>query len=461
MSEERGRHVSEAHRPPTARLGSEALLTDLYQLTMLQGYFDHGLDDTAVFEFFVRRLPEERGFLLAAGLDQALEYLESLRFTDDDLDYLRASGRFRSDFLEHLAEMEFTGDVHAMPEGTPFFANEPILRVTAPLPEAQLVETRLVNLLSFQTLIASKAARCVLAAPGKQLVDFGFRRAHGAEAGLLAARASYLAGFDGTATVQAEKEFGIPAFGTMAHSFIQAHDSEIGAFEDFSRSFPESSVLLIDTYDTLEGARNVTRLAPRLAADGITVQAVRLDSGDMGQLSKDVRVILDEGGCPDVGIFCSGSLDEYEIANLLRGGAPIDGFGVGTRLDVSADAPSLDCVYKIQEYAGVARRKRSTGKATWPGRKQVLRELDDAGRIRADVIALEGEGAPGTPLLARVMSGGRRLEIPALEEARAYARLQLDTIPEPLRALDPTESFEAEVSAGVRELAAAVDRRFE
>jgi len=461
VSEKRDRRPTEPRRPPTARLGSEALLTDLYQLTMLQGYFDHGLKETAVFEFFVRRLPQARGFLLAAGLDQALEYLESLRFTEDDLEYLSGSGRFRPDFVEHLAEFEFTGDVHAMPEGTPFFADEPILRVTAPLPEAQLVETRLVNLLNFQTLVASKAARCVLAAPGKQLVDFGFRRAHGAEAGLLAARASYLAGFTGTATVQAEKTFGVPAFGTMAHSFIQAHDSEIGAFEDFSRSFPESSVLLIDTYDTLEGARKVTRLAPRLAAEGITVRAVRLDSGDMGQLSKDVRVILDQGGCPDIGIFCSGSLDEYEIVDLLRGGAPIDGFGVGTRLDVSADAPSLDCVYKIQEYAGVARRKRSTGKATWPGRKQVLRQLDDDGRIAADAIALEDEAASGIPLLSKVMSGGRRLEIPSLEDAREHARAQLDTIPEPLRELDPTESFVAEVSAGVRELAAEVDRRFE
>src|SRR5512139_3115204 len=260
------------------------LLTDLYQLNMIQAYLDHGETRTAAFEFFFRKLPPRRGFLVAAGLEQALDFLEGLCFSAADIDWLARSGRFGKGLLEHLARLRFDGDVDAMPEGTVFFADEPILRVVAPLPVAQLVETRLVNLLHFQSLIAAKAARMVLAAPGKRLVDFGLRRAHGAEAGLLAARASYLAGFDGTATLLAEKEFGVPAFGTMAHSFIQAHDDEMQAFERFARSRPDGLTLLLDTYDTEAAARKVVALAPRLRAAGIAVRSVRLDSGDLAEL---------------------------------------------------------------------------------------------------------------------------------------------------------------------------------
>ena len=262
------------------------LLTDLYQLNMLQAYLDHGQVDTAVFEFFVRRFPARRGFLMAAGLEQALDFLENLQFSNEDIDWLRQNYRFTDRFLDYLASLRFTGDVDAMPEGTIFFANEPIIRVTAPLPEAQLVETRLINILHFQSLIASKAARMVLAAPGKQLVDFGLRRAHGAEAGLMAARASYLAGFAGTATVLARKDFGIPVFGTMAHSFVQAHDDETAAFSAFARSRPDNLVLLIDTYDTEAAAQKVVTLAPRLKEAGIAVNGVRFDSGDLIALSR-------------------------------------------------------------------------------------------------------------------------------------------------------------------------------
>lgn len=327
------------------------LLTDLYQLNMLQAYLDTGYIETAVFEFFVRKLPPQRGFLLAAGLEQVLDYLETLRLGAEDIEWLRHSGRFSNALIDWLAGLHFTGHVDAMPEGTVFFADEPILRVTAPLPQAQLIETRLVNILHFQSLIASKAARMVLAAPGKQLVDFGLRRAHGAEAGLLAARASYVAGFAGSATLLAHKEFGIPVFGTMAHSFVQAHDSEIAAFEAFARSRPDNLVLLIDTYDTEAAARKVVELAPRLSAEGIRIRGVRLDSGDLIALSKQVRPILDEGGLHAVTIFASGGLDEAELARIVAAGAPVDGFGIGTSLTTSVDVPALDCAYKLQEYA--------------------------------------------------------------------------------------------------------------
>jgi nicotinate phosphoribosyltransferase len=354
-----------------------ALLTDLYQLNMLAAYLDHGLIDTAVFELFVRKLPKRRGFLVAAGLEQALSYLEELAFSHEDLARLRAFGGFPDQLLEYLALLRFTGNVDALPEGTVFFPDEPILRVTAPLPQAQLVETRLINLVHFETVIASKAARMVLAAEGKPLIDFGLRRAHGAEAGMLAARASYVAGFVGTATLAAGLEYGIPVKGTMAHSFIQVHEDETGAFEHFAHSRPRDLVLLIDTYDTERGAERVVKLAHRLASEGITISGVRLDSGDLGEHARQVRRILDEGGLKAVTIVASGGLDEDEIAALR--GVPIDSYGVGTSLTTSSDAPALDCAYKLQEYAGKPRRKRSEGKATWPGRKQVWRSSGTTG----------------------------------------------------------------------------------
>ena len=415
-----------------------ALLTDLYQLTMVQSYLEHGLTDTAAFEFFVRRLPERRNFLIAAGLEQALDYLEGFRFTPAELEWIRASGRFAADFADHLAQWRFTGEVWAMPEGTPVFADEPLLRVAAPLPQAQLVESRLINLLHFQTLVASKAVRCVLAAPGKLLVDFGMRRAHGAEAALLAARASYLAGFAGTATVAAGRRFGIPVYGTMAHSYVQAHGDEAAAFEHFARSHPDNSVLLIDTYDTEAAARKVVDLAPRLAADGIAIKGVRLDSGDLAAHARRVREILDRGGLGETVIFSSGNLDEQELARLLAAGAPIDGFGVGTRLDTSADAPYLDCAYKLVEYAGRPRMKRSEGKATWPGRKQVYRHRDGQGRWTGDTLTLQDDPQDGEPLLAAVMADGRRLAPPeSLEAIRARVRREVDALPAPLRGLAP------------------------
>ncbi len=438
------------------------LLTDLYQLNMMQGYLESGKTGTAVFEFFVRKLPESRQFLMAGGLEQSLGFLEDMRATPEELDWLKSTGRFSDDFIDYLAGMRFSGDVHAMPEGTVFFPNEPILRITAPLPEGQYAETRLLNLLHFETLIASKAARMVLAAEGRTLVDFGFRRAHGAEAGLLAARAAYLAGIDGTATVEADRSFGVPIHGTMAHSFVETFDSEAEAFEAFARARPEGLVLLIDTYDTEEGARKVVDLAPKLARDGITIRGVRLDSGDLGALARSVRKILDEGGLEDVTIFASGGLDETKIAGLVRDGAPIAGFGVGTALTTSADAASLDSAYKLQEYDGIARRKKSSGKVTWPGRKQVWRRHDGEGRMAGDVLSTADDSPEGEPLIRQVMEGGRRTgPQPSLEEARAHAARELARLPEPMRRLEKGTEYPVDVGEPLRRLAAKVDERLE
>jgi len=436
------------------------LLTDLYQLNMVQAYLDHGETGTAVFELFVRKLPHERGFLMAAGLESALDVLGRMHFSREEIEWLERSGRFGRNLLDYLKAFRFTGDVDAMSEGTICFANEPLLRVTAPLPEAQLVETRLLNVLHFQSLIASKAARMVLAAPGKLLVDFGLRRAHGAEAGLMAARASYLAGFAGTATVLAEKKFGIPTFGTMAHSFIEAFDDETVAFETFAYSRPRNLTLLIDIYDTEAAAKKVVALAPRLDAAGIRIGAVRLDSGDLAALSRSVRRILDDGGLADVTIFASGGLDEYALAALVRGGAPIDGFGVGTSLTTSSDAPAFDCAYKLQEYAGLPRRKRSSGKATWPGRKQVWRRFGPDGRMADDVLSLESDVQPGEALIRPVMRNGRRLmPRPNLSEVRAHSAHQLERLPQPLRLLELGASYPVQVADALVRCVAIVDRR--
>ena len=439
-------------------VGLGALLTDLYQLTMLQGYYDRGMREPAVFELFVRRMPASRNFLLAAGLDQALDYLAALRFTERDVEALRRTHLFADGFLDWLSCLRFTGDVDAMPEGTVFFADEPVLRVTAPIAEAQLVESRLVNIVHLQTLIASKAARCVLAAPGKTLVDFGLRRAHGADAALYAARASYLAGFTGTSNVGAYTAFDIPIFGTMAHSFVEAHDSEAEAFAHFAASHRGPITLLIDTYDTLRGADHVVALAKRLRDRKIA--AVRLDSGDLGALAREVRRRFDAAGLSEIRIFASGGLDEQRVRELVAAGAPIDGFGIGTALDVSEDCPALDCVYKLQAYAGRPRRKRSSGKETWPGAKQVFRRAASGVRFERDVLTVEGDTQPGEPLLVPVMRGGVRVAAPTLAQSRAYAAAQLERLPEAVRALDRGAAYPVYVTDMLRALAARVDAEF-
>lgn len=437
-----------------------ALLTDLYQLSMIEAYLVSGQTDTAVFEFFVRKLPRERHFLLAAGLEQALQFLENLKFSDGELNWLAQSRKFNQQLLDYLAKFRFSGDVHAMPEGTAFFENEPILRITAPLPEAQLVETRLVNILHFQSLIASKAARLKLLAPDKLLVDFGLRRAHGAEAGLLAARASYLAGFAGTATLLAEKTFGVPAYGTMAHSFVQSFDDEAKAFEAFARARPHDLVLLIDTYDTEAAAHKVVALAPRLKELGIPIRAVRIDSGDLAALAKSVRHILDAGGLKDTGIFVSGGIDEEVLLGFSRQGAPVDGIGIGTSLTTSSDVPGLDCAYKLQEYAGLPRRKRSVGKATWPGRKQVWRCFDGDGFMCGDVVSTEDDCIEGETLVQQVMQAGRRVgPLVSLQESRARAEQQLRQLPQELRTPALAAAYPVRISERLQHLAAAADER--
>jgi nicotinate phosphoribosyltransferase len=443
---------------PGAEAATSVLLTDLYQLTMLQAHFDQGMAGEAVFEAAFRRLPERRNFLLAGGLEQALDFLAGLRFLPDEIDWLAGTGRFTPAFLDHLAELRFTGDVDAAPEGTVVFPDEPVLRVVAPLPEAQLVESRLLNLLHFQTLVASKAARCVLAAPGRLLVDFGMRRAHGAEAAVLAARAAWLAGMGGTATVLAGRRFDIPLFGTMAHSFILTHEMEEVAFAAFARSQPGNVTLLVDTYDTEAAVAKLVALAPELAAAGVAVQGVRLDSGDLIAHARAVRRILDDGGRRGVRIFASGDLDEDALAKMVAEDAPVDGFGVGTRLDTSADAPYLECAYKLVEYAGRPVRKRSEGKASWPGRKQVWRRHAANGTMTGDVVGLEGEAPEGEPLLVPVMRRGERLPGFGLAEARERAAVQLARLPSALRALGPAaQPYPVEISAALRELAATAD----
>lgn len=409
------------------------LFTDLYELTMLQVYFDEGLEGEAVFQLYARSLPPQRNFLVACGLEQALDYLEGLSFSPQALAYLDSLHLFSPPFLDHLSRFRFMGSVRAAPEGTILFPNEPLLEVAAPLPQAQLVETFLLNQITFQTIIASKGARAVLAAQGRTLVDFGSRRAHGTDAALKAARALYIAGYDATSNVLAGKMYGIPVAGTMAHSFVQAHDDEVEAFRAFLRTYPET-VLLLDTYDTEAAARTVAALLPETAR----IRGVRLDSGDLATLAKRVRGILDEAGLRQAGVFASGGLDEREIDALLRAGAPIAAFGVGTAAVVSSDAPALDTAYKLVAYAGRPRIKLSPAKETLPGRKQVFRRRAAGGVMAEDVLGLAEEQLEGEPLLETVMEGGRRTAAGrrGLADARARLRGELARLPAALRSLD-------------------------
>jgi nicotinate phosphoribosyltransferase len=442
-----------------ANAAASALLVDLYELTMAAGYVDEGMAERpATFELTIRTLPASWGYFVAAGLADALSYLEALRFTAGDLAHLERTGLFGAPFLDRLERLRFTGEVRAMPEGTVFFPREPVLSVTAPLLEAQLVETVLLNELHLQTLIASKAARSVDAAGGRRLVEFGLRRTHGCEAGLKVARASYLAGFDATSNVLADAVFGIPAAGTMAHSYVECFESEQAAFEAFLRSNPAGATLVIDTYDTVEGARAAIR-AQRAVGGGARLAGVRLDSGDLLALSKEVRRVLDEAGLPDVVVFASGNLDEHELARLLGGGAPIDGFGVGSRLGVSADAPYLDATYKLVAYDGRPVLKLSARKATLPDAKQVWRLRRD-GRFAGDTIALAGEpGPPGAePLLRPVMRDGERIGGGRLATARERAAEQRAALPPAQRLLD-AEPYPVELSAGLATLGDTLSRR--
>ncbi|MFP4080826.1 MAG: nicotinate phosphoribosyltransferase [Ectothiorhodospira sp.] len=433
------------------------LFTDLYELTMMQAYWAQDMMDTAVFSLFTRRLPPRRNYILACGLHTVLEQLETLCFTQADLGYLEGLGLFSDGFLDYLAGFRFTGEVHAVEEGTPLFANEPLLEVIAPLPEGQLVETLVMNQMHLQTVLASKAVRVVEAARGRPVLDFGARRIHGLDAALKGARAFHIAGAAGTSNVLAGRLYGLPVKGTMAHSYIQAHEDEQQAFLEFTRLYPDT-VLLVDTYDTLQGVDRVIRLARELGPD-FRVTAIRLDSGDLGSLSRQARERLDAAGLQGVGILVSGGLDEDEVDRLLRSGAPIDGFGVGTAMGISTDAPDLDMAYKLCEYAGRGRLKLSTGKPVLPGRKQVFRRPADASEP-GDVIARAGEALEGEPLLQPVMADGRRLApAPSPDALRQRAQERMARLPAAVRGLSPADPpYPVRVSEALQAHKSAVAR---
>ncbi|HUT77082.1 MAG TPA: nicotinate phosphoribosyltransferase [Polyangia bacterium] len=450
--------MNDCHR--WSEIEDRALLVDLYELTMAQSYHAEGMNDTAVFELTFRSLPPSRNYLMACGLDPVLDYLESLSFNEQAINYLATLAQFTPSFLDWLARLRFTGDVHAVPEGTVVFAGEPVLQVVAPLVEAQIVETFVLNHIHYETLVASKTARVVTAAAGRTVVDFGMRRTHGASAAMMAARAGYVAGLEGTSNVLAGKVYGIPLAGTMAHSYVQTHDDEEDAFRDFMRLYPETT-LVVDTYDTLEGVRKVIDLA-RQAGTDFKLRAVRLDSGDLEDLSEGVRRLLDDAGLQRVRIMASGNLDEHRIARLVAAGAPIDGFGVGTRLGTSQDAPSLDAAYKLVEYRGEGRMKLSVQKANVPWRKQVYRQERNA-VPSGDVIGRIGEPIPGRPLLVPVMQGGRRLPEGRcdMELIRGRARSQLELLPDQLRALEQAEpGYPVRLSDELERARELLSRRF-
>ena len=417
---------------------------------MAAAYHADGLEHEATFELSVRRLPPERRFLVVAGLDDAVAGLEAFRFTPDDLAYLRGLDMFSEGFLDRLGDLRFTGELWAVPEGEIAFAGEPLLRVTAPLLEAQLVETFLLNRIASQTMLASKAARVAIACGDRRFVDFSARRDHGTDAALAAARAAWITGAAGTSLVAAGRRYGIPVSGTMAHSFVLAYEDESDAFRAFVRTFPHSVVLLIDTFDTVEGARRAAEVAKEMAGSEGSLAGVRLDSGDLLALSRQVRAVFDDAGLPDVEIVASGDLDEYRIAALLEAGAPIDAFGVGTQLGTSGDAPSLGAVYKLVDDARGPRMKLATGKVTLPGRKQVWR-LDEA-----DVVGLHDEDLPGRPLLVKVMDDGRRIGPPEpLARMRERCMAALAALPGELRSLEPSETplRRVDTSPGLQALA--------
>jgi len=450
---------------PSSSPGISALLVDLYELTMAQSYVDEGMNEEAVFSLFVRHLPADRGYLVAAGLDDVLDYLERFSFTADEIAFLESTGRFTGRLLQRLAGLRFSGAVRAVPEGTLFFSEEPVLEVRAPILEAQLVESVIINLIQLQTMVATKAARCVTVSGGRQLVDFALRRTHGPEPSISVARASYLAGFDGTSNVLAGRRYGIPLAGTMAHSYIEAFPSEIEAFRAYARAFPDTAVLLLDTYDTIEGARNAASVGRELAASGHRLRGVRLDSGDIVSLSRAVRAILDEAGLSHAIIFASGNVDEYAIEQAITAGAAIEGFGVGTRMGVSADRPYLDIAYKLVSYAGRPTLKLSEDKISLPGAKQVWRKGSEAS-FESDWLGLAHEAAPdgAEPLLVDVMAGGRRLAEPeSLDRMRARCRQGLALLPAECRRLRYPDQYPVTPSAALvalqRDTTAGISRR--
>ncbi len=434
-----------------------SLFTDYYELTMCASYFDNKNFEPATFDLFIRRLPENRSYFLFAGLEEALQYLQRIKFTGEHLEYLKKQG-FRQDFLSYLSKFKFTGEVWAVPEGTVAFPNEPLIRVTAPIIEAQLVETFLLNTINLQTMIATKSSRVVHSAKGKSVIEFGLRREPGVDAGMKVARSSYIAGCEGTSNVLAGMAYDIPVFGTMAHSFIMSYPKEIEAFRAFTKTFPTKSTLLIDTYDDMAGAEKAIIVAKELEAKGYSLGGVRLDSGDLAETSKKVRKILDNNGLGNVKIFVSGDLDEFKITQLLKDNARIDAFGVGTKMGTSADRPYLDVIYKLCETMTVDGNfspimKLSKDKITLPGRKQVYRFKDEAGCFKKDVIALANETVAGEGLLVKVMEKGKlSYSLPSLEQIRATASENLSKLPDKFKTLRDAPIYPVELSQNLQNL---------
>lgn len=429
-----------------------ALLTDLYELTMAASYYQHKMFAPATFSLFIRQYPPNRGYFVSAGLEEVLNFLESFHVSQEDLDYLRTIRLFADDFLHYLGGVRFTGDLYAIPEGHLFFKDEPILEITAPIIEAQIIETYVINAINLQVTMATKAARCFHAAKGALLVDFSFRRTQGIDASLKVARASYLAGFGGTSNVLAGKLYGIPISGTMAHSYIASFRDEIEAFRAFAETFPETTVLLIDTYDTIAGARKAVTVAKEMLRKGRKLKGVRLDSGDMAKLSIEVRKILDGAGLEDVKIFASGGFDEYKIAQILQDGARIDAFGVGTKVGVSADGPYADIAYKLVKYDDRPVLKLSTGKRTIVDAKQVFRIYEE-GKLAKGIIALRDEKLEGEPQLKLVMQNGKRL-MPSepLSELRNLFQREFSTLDDKYKALENPEPFPVELGPKLEQL---------
>jgi len=424
---------------------------------MCASYFENKRNELATFDLFIRKLPANRSYYVFAGLEQALLFLKNMKFNTEQIDYLRAQG-FKDDFLNYLKKFKFTGEVWAVPEGTIVFPNEPLIRVTAPIIEAQLVESFLLNIVNLQTMIATKASRVVHASQGRPVIEFGLRRTHGTDAGMKAARSSYIAGCAGTSSVLAGMKYEIPIFGTMAHSFVMFFNSEIEAFRAFTKSFPQKSTLLIDTYDDIKGAENAAVVAKELEKKGLRLSGVRIDSGNLIDISKKVREILDERGLNYVKIFASGDLDEYKIEELLRKGAKIDSFGVGTRMSTSEDRPYVDIIYKLSEKMGkngkfTPTMKLSKGKMTLPGRKQVFRVEDESGNFAKDMIALHDEKVEGEPLLVKVMNKGEIVyDLPTLEDVRKRALENLSKLPEEIKKLKKTKRYPVMLSPKLRKL---------
>jgi nicotinate phosphoribosyltransferase len=434
-----------------------SLFTDYYELTMCASYFDNKNFEPATFDLFIRRLPENRSYFLFAGLEETLQYLRNITFTDEHLSYLKKQG-FNQDFLEYLRGFKFTGEVWAVPEGTVAFPNEPLIRVTAPIIEAQLVETFLLNSINMQTMIATKTSRVVHAANCKSVIEFGLRREPGIDAGMKVARSSYIAGCQGTSNLLAGMVYGIPVFGTMAHSFIMSYPKEIDAFRAFAKTFPHKLTLLIDTYDDLAGTEKAVIVAKELAAKGFRLGGVRLDSGDLAETSKKVRKILDDNGLGYVKIFASGDLDEFKIMQLIEEGARIDAFGVGTKMGTSADRPYLDVIYKLCETLNADGSfspimKLSKDKITLPGRKQVFRFKNEAGVFTKDVIALSDESMEGESLLVKVMENGKLIyEFPSLNQVRAKASDSLSKLPAEYKLLTNAPMYPVELSQKLQDL---------